>query len=56
MGKYFNPSTRVAAIGAGGRQLDGTEYPELNKQLRPGECLGWAFRQGYILFNATSIN
>ena len=46
MGKYFNPPTRAAAIGAGGRQLNGTRYPELMKQLAPGECLVGRFDRG----------
>lgn len=46
MGKYFNPSTHAAAIGAGGRQLNGTRYPELMKQLAPGECLVGRFNRG----------
>ena len=46
MGKYFNPSTRVAAIRAGGRSLHGYNYSELMKQLCPGECLVGCFNNG----------
>ena len=40
MGRYFNPATENAIVGAGGRLIQGRIHGELISQLQDGETIG----------------
>ena len=40
MGRYFNPATEDAIVGAGGRLIQGPTHGKLTSQLQDGETIG----------------